>query len=292
MRALWDSFPRPMRGMLMSNSILVELPRDHYLTGEVVSGLVTLSTTRETSTRGLTLDIQGRESTEITTGGGKNSTTYRSHADHVAWRVPLAPEGVVASGLYRFPFQFQIPVYALPSYRGTHAKVEYEATARLDVPWWPDATHSLPFHVSLARESVRAFSSPIRFRSGSGAGGPEIYVEIDGNRFFARELIGCRITLLGLGDARVRRVHARLVGGEWARADGHEATTETNVSEIDIPMGLVRVGEPFTFEMMIPSQVPSSYRGTHSYYSYVLRFGLDIAWAADLIAETPVVIVR
>jgi hypothetical protein len=61
---------------------------------------------------------------------------------------------------------------------------------------------------------------------------------------------------------------------------------------MDIPMGVIRVGEPFTFEIPIPSDIQSSYRGTYSYYSYALQIGLDIAWATDLVAETPIVIVR
>ena len=274
----------------MANSIFVELPRDAYYTGEVVSGAVALETTREVEARGLYLDILGRESTEITRQSGEHSVTYRSHADMIAWRIPLHQEGIVPPGLHRFPFQFQIPVYGLPSYAGRHAKVEYGLTARLDVPWWPDATWRQPIHLFFARESVRTFSRPVRFRSGGG--GPEIYIELDGDRFFARELIGCRITILRLGDARVRRVYVRLVGGEWASAQNQTEATTTYRTELDIPMGVLRVGEPFTFEIPIPADIQSSYHGTYSYYSYVLQIGLDIAWAADLVAETPIVIVR
>ena len=272
------------------NAIRIELPRPSYFTGDVVSGVVVLGTTRETSTRGLTLDVLGRESTEIERGSGDDRRTYRSRADHVAWRLPLAPEGVVAPGVYRYPFEFQIPVDALPSYAGTHAKVEYSVTARFDVPWWPDAVFMLPLFVYFARESIRTFSRPVRFRSGGG--GPEIYVELDGDRFFAREILGCRITLLGTGEHRIRRVYVRLVGGEWARADNVEESGTRVISQIDIPMAAVRIGEPFTFELPIPADVPSSYRGRYSYYSYVLRLGLDIAWAGDIVAETPIVIVQ
>lgn len=268
----------------------MELPREAYYTGEVVSGAVVLETTREVETRGVTLDILGRESTQITRGSGEHERTYRSQADHVAWRVPLRQVGAVPSGLHRLPFEFQIPSVALPSYLGSHAKVEYTLTARLDVPWWPDAVCTRPIYVFFARESVRTFSKAVRFRSGGG--GPEIYVELDGDRFFARELIGCRVTLLRLGDARVRRVYVQLIGGEWARAQRVEESTAATIYDLDIPMGAIRVGEPFTFEISIPAEVQSSFRGTYSHCTYALRFGLDIAWAADLIAETPIVIVR
>ena len=277
-------------GGIIGNLIYLELPRTAYYTGELVSGAVIIETTRPTSTRGLTLDILGRESTEIRRGGGDSERTYRSRADHVAWRVPLHAEAAVPPGRYRFPFHFQIPVYALPSYAGAHAKVEYSITARLDVPWWPDAVTSTPFYVVYARESVRTFSHPVRFRSGGD--GPEIYVELDGDRFFARELIGCRITLLRLGGARIRRVYTALVGAEYARADGQEETTTTYRNEVSVPMEQIRVGMPFEFEIPIPGEVQSSYHGVHSYCTYLLQVGLDIAWAADIVAHTPIVIVR
>ncbi|TLZ73013.1 MAG: hypothetical protein E6K10_01190 [Methanobacteriota archaeon] len=276
----------------MANRIWIELPRDAYYTGEVVSGTVALQVDKPVDARGLALDVFGREETVITRQRGKQSVTYRSRADLLAWQVPLHGPGVVPPGLQRFPFQFQIPVYALPSYTGTHATVSYGVNARLDVPWWPDARASQAVYVYFARESVRTFSKPVRFWSGGAPDGPQVYVELDGDRFFARELIGCRITILRLGEHRVRRVYVRLVGGEWARAQNAEETTTSKVADLEIPMGTIKVGEPFTFEIPLPAEIQSSYRGTYSYFSYILQIGLDIAWATDLVAETPVVIVR
>ena len=277
----------------MANTLAVELSRTSYYTGDLVSGNLVLEATKEVDSRGLTLDIFGREKTMIQRQQGKHTVTYRSQADLLGWRVPLHGPGTVPPGLERFPFQFQIPQNALPSYVGHHAWVEYGLTARLDVPWWPDAVANVPLYVFYARESVRTFADPVRFRSGTkDAAGPQIYVELDGAKFFARELIGCRITLLQLGKYRVRRVYVRLVGGEWATAQGQRETTMATVAETDIPMEAIRLGEPFTFEVPIPGDVQSSYRGTYSYYSYLLRVGLDIAWATDLVAETPIVVVR
>ncbi len=278
---------------MTANRIGIELPRASYYSGEVVAGNVALETSREVDSRGLSLDILGRESTQITRQRGKQSVTYRSQADLLAWSIPLHDAGVVPPGVQRFPFQFQIPEHALPSYSGRHATIVYSLTARLDVPWWPDAVFKGGISVFYARQSVRTFTEPVRFRSGSpDAGGPQVYVELDGSKFFARELIGCRITLLQLGEHRVRRVYIRLVGGEWAQAQREQETTITDVAALDIPMSRIQVGVPFTFDIPIPADAPSSYRGTYSYYSYVLQVGLDIAWASDLVAETPLVIVR
>src|SRR3989442_672210 len=150
--------------------IVVEVPGTSYYTGEVIGGSVGIETTREVSSRGLYVDFTGTEETVITRSAGKTTVTYRSKATIVQWRLPVRGEESIQPGTYRYPFQFQIPLHALPSYAGRHASVKYILAARLDVP--------------------------------------------------------------------------------------------------------------------------SSYRGTYSYYSYVLHVGLDIAFGFDIIAQTPIVIVR
>lgn len=268
----------------------MELPRTSYYTGDVIEGTVVIETSREVDCRGLYVDFTGKEDTAITRSAGKSSVTYRSSATVVQWRLPLRPEGPVPPGTFRFPFRFQTPLQGLPSYAGRHANVKYILTARLDVPLWLDTIWDSEIFVFYDRPSVRTYAQPVRFRSGGD--GPEVYVELDGDRFFARELIGCRITLNRAENARIRRVYTRLIGAEWARADNQQETTETYRTEVSVPMEQIHVGVPFTFEIPIPAEVSSSYRGTYSYYSYILQVGLDIAWGFDIIAQTPIVIVR
>ena len=258
--------------------------------GDVIGGTVVLELTRETASRGLYVDFTGKEETQITRSSGKQTVTYRSEATLVTWRLPLQGATTIPPGTYRFPFRFQIPLQGLPSYRGPHAMVRYVLTARLDVPLWLDTVASEEIFVFYDRPSVRTYSEPVRFRSGGD--GPEVYVELDGDRFFARELLGCRITLLRTGDHRIRRVYARLLGAEFAQAQSQHEQSTTFRTEVDVPSDQVRLGVPFTFEIPIPADVQSAYRGTYSYYSYMLQIGLDIAWGFDLVAQTPIVIVR
>src|SRR2546427_7218582 len=141
--------------------------------------------------------------------------------------------------------------------------MKYTISARLDVHLWLDTGWTAEICVFYDRPSVRTYAQPVRFRSGGQ--GREVYVELDGDRFFARELIGCRITLNRAENARIRRVYTRLLGGEWAKADGQQETTETYRTEVSVPMEQIRIGVPFTFEIPIPADVASSYRGTDSY---------------------------
>lgn len=274
----------------MPRFISVELPRSAYYTGDIIEGTVVVETTKDTPSRGLYVDFTGKEETQITRSTGKSSVTYRSEATLVTWRLPLQGEGTVPPGTYRFPFKFQIPLQGLPSYQGRHAVVKYVLTARLDVPLWLDTVWSDEIFVFYDRPSVRTYSQPVRFRSGGD--GPEVYVELDGDRFFAREVMGCRITLLRTGDHRIRRLYARLIGAEFAQAQSQHEETTTFRTEVDVPAEQIKLGIPFTFELPIPGDVQSAYRGTYSYYSYVLQVGLDIAWGFDVVAQTPIVIVR
>src|SRR5207245_10542389 len=121
---------------------------------------------------------------------------------------------------------------------------------------------------------------------------PSVYADRHRSRVCAPDLIGDRTTRSRTENARIRRVYTRLLGGEWAKADGQQDNTETYRTEVSVPMEQIRVGVPFTFEIPIPADVASSYRGTYSYYSYILQVGLDIAWGFDIIAQTTIVIVR
>lgn len=274
----------------MPRGIWVELPRTAYYTGEVVEGTVVVETTSEIPTRGVDVEFIGREQTQIERGSGDNHRVYRSVREHVAWRLPLQGPGAVPPGTQRLPFRFQIPLETLPSYEGKHAKMTYLLSARIDVPLWLDTTWSGEVFVFYDRRTVRHFAQPVRIRSGGD--GPEVYVELDGDRHFARELIGCRVTLARFGDIRVRRVYFRLVGSEWAKADGAEETTKTFEREWSVPSERIRLGVPFEYELPIPSEIQSAYRGTHSHYAYLLQVGVDIAWGFDLVVETPIVLVR
>src|SRR2546428_8522565 len=121
----------------MANRIWIELPQPSYFTGDVVSGTVALETEREVDARGLSLDILGREATVITRQQGKSSVTYRSHADIIAWRMPLHWPGIVPAGIQRFPIQFQVPVYGLPSHTGPHPSPSCRLPRHPPAPCWP-----------------------------------------------------------------------------------------------------------------------------------------------------------
>jgi len=177
-------------------------------------------------------------------------------------------------------------VNGLPSYHGTHANVEYSVTARLDVPWWPDAVAQMPISCSSRAERADVLR-PVRFRSGGG--GPEIYVELDGTSSSPRA------HRLPNHDLRVgdRRCGGCTSSSSVGSGPGPERDGDDDVDDFRLDIRWRRSGSgAFAFEIPDPGGGPIQLPRDYSYLQLLLQIGLDIAWATDLVAETPLVIVR
>ncbi len=268
----------------------LKIPRNAYSAGEILEGTVVVETSARRSDPGLHLEFRGLEITEIKEDTGKKRDFHRSSHDVVTRRVPIQVDSPLPKGTHHFPFQFQIPPDVFPSYHGRHASVRYSLAARLDSPGEPDIMGSEEIFVFSDGQIVRRASKPLRFRSEHG--GPEVYVELAGDRLLATDRVLCRITLARLGSAHVRRVYLRLVGTEWARVGSAEAISETFRDEWQVPAQAIRTGVPFVFELAVPGNIPSSYRGAISYHAYTIHVCLDISWGLDIIASAPVFIAR
>src|SRR5256712_14117219 len=121
-------------GEKTTREIVVKLHRTAYYTGKVIEGNIGIETAGEVWSRGLYVDFTGTEETVMTRSAGKTSVTYRSKATVVQWGLPLRGEESVPPGVYRNPFQCQIPSQALPSAAARHATLKSFRTPRLDVP--------------------------------------------------------------------------------------------------------------------------------------------------------------
>ncbi len=105
--------------------------------GQTVRGELIVGAKRAVDTRRITLEITGGE--RFTTGSGKSAVTHRHTIMHL--RAELSEEREVRPGRHRLPFTFQVPPDAPPSYQlpASSGRIEYEASARVDIPWWPDS---------------------------------------------------------------------------------------------------------------------------------------------------------
>ena len=164
-----------------------------------------------------------------------------------------------------------VPIPVIPDFAATLARIALGALFLV---------HGIP--------KIRNPKQTIAFVKGTGFPGGAVFAAL----FTLLEFFGGIALLLGFLTQVVGLLFALEMVATAYFAKSKLGKKFVTGWELDIPMDRVRVGEPFTFEVPIPSDVQSDYRGTYSYYSHLLQIGLDIAWATDLVAETPLVIVR
>jgi hypothetical protein len=95
---------------------------------------------------------------------------------------------LIPAGMSRHDAWFEIPGTHPPSYESTWAYVRYRITARLSIPWWPDATASWPLHVTQKSVEVAPRSAVV------ARNGMEVALESD--RVAVSGVLGGRVAVL------------------------------------------------------------------------------------------------
>jgi len=299
-------------------AIRLLLDREAYAPGETLRGTVEVDWPRPLPVRGVRVELAGAEETRITVsrGSGKNrrSTTYTERDEIIAeGYVLFGGRGVsglqavgeafkrllkpldyplLPAGRHRYDFEFHIPPDALPSFEGTHARVAYDLSARVDVPLGRD----LVFEGTLAvvnPETLRI--APYRARGTRPAGGLlrafraelGLELELDGCRLIPGERLEGHLLVRNHSRKKIRGARISLMGVEKAEAGGHERE-ET----FEIARGYLPAPDPAAETQDIrfgikldPCPVP--YAGRYSRVDLFLAAGLDIAMAFDAEIEVP-----
>lgn len=281
--------------------IKIELHREGYLPGEIVEGAVNLTIDKPVKARAVKLDVTGLEETRITVSHGKSSTTYREYnyilKDQIILHGPQFEKNLeLEQGNYVFKFEFKIPEYALPSYNGRNAFVRYKLKARVDVPYWFDIVDKKSFYVFRDRAALKLLTHPAFFQSKNytqpHSKKPSFYVELPKAGYKGGEAIECILTLKNMTASRIRKVDAKLLGEEYARARRYTRTKTHHMHEIEIPVHDFIDEIPKVCLIPIPTEIPSSYEGRYSNFRWGLEIGLDIPFGLDVKALHPIEIIR
>jgi hypothetical protein len=281
--------------------IKIELQRAGYLPGEIVEGAVNLTIDKPVKARKVKLDVLGVEETRITVSHGKSSTTYRSKnnilKEMIVLHGPQFEKNLeMEPGNYVFKFEFKIPEYALPSYNGTHAFINYQLHARVDVPFWLDIVDKKPFYIFRDRGHLNQLTNPAHFQSKNYiqpySKKPSFYIQLPKTGFAVGEQIECALTMKNMAATRIRKIDLRLIGQEYAWAQGYTRTISQKKHEIEIPFGDIIEGVTRIYYIQIPSDTQSSYEGRYSNFRWVLEVNLDIPLGFDVKAMHQVEIIR
>ncbi len=137
----------------------VNISRNTFYPGNIVEGVVIVTTTKPVSVRAIRVKLVGRELASVVVRAGKRSTRYTSKACFLKELVTLAgslkhgPQGdywTIEPGTYSYPFAFQLPVQGLPaSFMIRHGEsfggVTYQVKAYVDIPNGCNAASRAPF---------------------------------------------------------------------------------------------------------------------------------------------------
>ncbi|KAM4578933.1 arrestin domain-containing protein 3-like [Fundulus diaphanus] len=113
--------------------------------GDVVTGQVTLSLSKETKVKKLFVKAKGDADVRWTRKSGDRTHTYYAHRRYFKLKQHLIPEDseetVLPEGIHVYKFSFKIPSENMPSsFKGNHGGIVYKLEAKLSRSWRMDST--------------------------------------------------------------------------------------------------------------------------------------------------------
>ncbi|XP_062273182.1 arrestin domain-containing protein 3-like [Scomber scombrus] len=111
-----------------------------FTNGDTVTGILTLTLSKETKVKSLVVKITGEGSVRWAHGVGDDRRIYRDNKDYIKVKEYLikedAKDNVLPEGVHHLKFSIQIPQEDLPSsFKGNHGKIVYMLQAKLSRKW-------------------------------------------------------------------------------------------------------------------------------------------------------------
>lgn len=179
--------------------------------------------------RRVELAFVGKEHTKVVRGSGKNRHVYIEERVIVATAVDVwvaSPGGYLGPSNEVFPFEFQIPVQALPSTEvkfNTSDTISYEIQAKIDKPHAFDVNATvviqvipIPIETYPTRPVVESFQDP--------KGRDYIEVAVDKNVFIPGECVSGRVKFKKDPMMKARALECAVLFTESATAQNHTDT--------------------------------------------------------------------
>jgi hypothetical protein len=276
--------------------LLLYLARPVYFPGDPIEGEAVLQTDKPLTVRNITVAASGFERTVITEsrGSGKHrhTVTYTEQNPILNEGAVVGPPGEVPPGEQRFPFRFQLPPNALPTYRGRQANVFYSVRANADIPMWFDAGQTVEVPVVLARRCCREDQTPLRFSSEDpdDPSRPGFMAQVLRTTHFAGGFVEGAVTLTADGGKRVRKATVTLNTLETATARGHVEENLREIARQDLSGDQLGPERAAPFRIYAPKDAPGTYNGMYSSLNWFLSVKLDVAWAFDVNAAQAITV--
>ena len=272
--------PLPPQEKVKGNSIAFVLDKPYYLPGDRVQGKVRVNLEHDTSFRSLSVFLQGIEEVRIVVRQGKSSATYKSSKDILNVGVELSPKATVQEGTTDFPFAFELPADALPSYSGKFAHVTWKLSTRADIPWGRDLHAELFLPIMKTQASA---PSPVSAENNGAA--PRIRLSLSSNLYQPGETVEGKLALVQPGNMRGVRLQLSIAEQSTGKGSWTGSRSVTETIPIGTPIGCSK--DELSGAAEIPFKIPlsqytsCSYVGTFSSITWYLWATLDIPHGTD-----------
>lgn len=287
------------------SSLEIMLGKKAYQPGEKVDGQVILKLDKSTKARDVVVEIYGNEHTHITitryspSTKTNTSTTYTedvplisketSLLNKVSGRPPKKDEQVVLTpNVHTIPFSFNLPKDATPTYNGEHAEVNYQVSAKVDIPWGFDVNNEKSFFV-IPKEGIKGEGDPVTLEKQKGK--INMSVELNRGNFKRGEYIKGRVKVKNDAGKEIRKILVDLYANEHAEASSYTEDSRVMHSSLEIP-----VDQPETnyfeqnFKIQVPYDVVPTLEKDFFNIDWYFEVGLDVAMARDVTRKTPIII--
>ncbi len=200
----------------------------------------------------------------------------------------LLPKGTMQEGSTSFPFVFEIPPDALPSYVGQFAHVTWKLSAKADIPWGSDLSKELFVKVM---NMLPSQPSPVAVENPEPR--PKIRLTLSSNFYQPGETIMGNLALPEPGN--LRSLRAQLCINERSTGKGTLMGLTSDTVTQTLPIGnemtysrddLLRASE-VPFQIPLSTDAPCSYNGTCSSIHWGIMATLDIPHADDYHLSLP-----
>jgi hypothetical protein len=281
--------------------IKLELAKEGYFPKELLKGVLKLKNDKAFDLEELILEIMGIEETKIQAPSGRSLFTYSSKNDILKENLALEgpdhlEDNEIGPGEHEFYFSFRIPIYALPSYSGTHATVSYHLNARVENPDINNLSCVKPFYISRRKNLPHMYEDPVHFNSPKYFDpkdlNPGLYVEIANSGYIAGEDIWGFITLKNMATLKVRKIVLELAGYEYAYAQNLHRSIPLHRKKMNISTANIKEGIPIQFIFPTSKGIPASYEGMYSNVRWTFEVRLDISSIFQVRAKHDIEILR
>lgn len=265
-----------------------------YKPGSQVSGTIKILRGGGLSLRDISIKVEGKESTIIIKN--EQFTTPDSHTnqtrpvtyteENAFYHLDLSQFVFNAHDtneqFYEIPFNFILPELSLPTFHSNNVDISYEITAIWERKWSGDEKQTASF---LVVPSMNVSNYQQIKVSGSNNKGIQIGLDLERQAYSRRESIKGIAKILD-PNKKIRSLSFILIGTEKALAKG-QSESISKVQEQKLRLDLEK---DIDINFVIPQDIPFSFTGKLSAYSYEVDLKGDIALSSDIHAKAGITI--